>query len=481
MVKQNATAQSTPSRVSSPVSSAGPTGEARASVDIEPGERPSSDIEGRVKSPTPHDDASPAAASPRVSHDSGVSSRNSKEFITSDANDSATRTSIESNGYTGKEKENHVKLESGEIEGPHAEENAQTTSESPPETAKESDDQDPVIAQMEADRKAAESRWQEEMHGYIERIDALQSKLKYLAKDAAESAKKAAASAEPGTVERQLLEKDEKIALLLDEGQKLSKSEFDHRTVIKKLRQQLSENSKSQTETTKKQEKLERDLASSEARAKRAEADEKRANETLSSQMKATRELEAVTSDRNMLSETVDELKAQLARAAARADSAEAKAQSDALEQEKRRATDLEEELASVKIEREISEEKLRREISDLKESIEQEKERARMLETELKNEQSVLESKMEGLRSRAEEASSGVTGDAQAKLLRQIETLQTQYAVASENWQTLEGSLLSRLANVEKERDDVARREGDLRRKIREVVSMVFGYLKAV
>lgn len=94
------------------------------------------------------------------------------------------------------------------------------------------------------------------------------------------------------------------------------------------------------------------------------------------------------------------------------------------------------------------------------------------MLETELKGEQSVLESKMESLRTKAEEASSGAAGESQAKLLRQIETLQTQYAIASENWQTLEGSLLSRLANLEKERDDVAQRESELRRKVREVVS---------
>lgn len=135
---------------------------------------------------------------------------------------------------------------------------------------------------------------------------------------------------------------------------------------------------------------------------------------------------------------------------------------------------ELKEELANARIEREISEEKLRREIKELKEGIEREKERARVLEAELKGEQSILESKMESLRSRAEEVSSSAAGDAQAKLLRQIETLQTQYAVASENWQALEGSLLSRLANVEKERDEIARREGDLRRKARELVRMI-------
>ncbi|PYH44451.1 M protein repeat protein [Aspergillus saccharolyticus JOP 1030-1] len=329
--------------------------------------------------------------------------------------------------------------------------------------------QEKTIAQLQAEHKIAESHWQDEMHGYIERIDALQSKLKYLAKEAAETAKQAATTAEPGSLERQLREKDEKIALLLDEGQKLSKSEMDHRTVIKKLRQQLSDNAKTQSEAKKKTEKLERDLSSAEARAKRAEAAEKRASDLLSSQMKVSREFEALTAERNALSQTVQEMKGQLARAVARAEAAEAKAQSEALEQERRRATQLEEDISSVKIERELTEGKLRREISDLQATIEQEKERARMLEVELKNEQLMLESKMESLRFRAEEASSGVSGDTQVKLLRQIETLQTQYAVASENWQTLEGSLLARLANAEKERDEAARREGEMRRKIRE------------
>ena len=406
-----------------------------------------------------------------MSQDSAVSSRRSQDLVlqtgTSNVEEAA---SADTSNAT------HDTTQKDSASSPEPDQTPAPTislpmTDTPTDSPRTSSDQDKSIAQLQADHKAAESQWQEEMYGYIERIDALQSKLKYLAKEAAESAKKAAATAEPGSVEKQLREKDEKIALLLEEGQKLSKSEMDHRTAIKKLRQQLAENAKAQTESKKKTEKLERDLANAEIRAKRAEAAEKRANDSLSAQTKVSRDLEAATAERNALSQTVQELKGQLARAVSRAEAAEAKAQSEALEQEKRRATQLEEDLASAKIEREITEEKLNREISDLKGTIEQEKERARMLEVELKGEQSALESKMESLRSRAEEASSGVTGDAQAKLLRQIETLQTQYAVASENWQTLEGSLLARLANVEKERDEVARREGEMRRKIREVV----------
>ncbi len=86
-----------------------------------------------------------------------------------------------------------------------------------------------------------------------------------------------------------------------------------------------------------------------------------------------------------------------------------------------------------------------------------------------------MLESRLEAFRARAEEASSGGSGDVQAKLLRQIETLQNQYAIASENWQGIEGSLLSRVAALEKERDDVVKREADVRRKARETVCFFY------
>jgi predicted nucleic acid-binding Zn-ribbon protein len=47
---------------------------------------------------------------------------------------------------------------------------------------------------------------------------------------------------------------------------------------------------------------------------------------------------------------------------------------------------------------------------------------------------------------------------------------LQTQYALARENWQTLESTLNSRVTTLEKERDDISKREADVRKKAREV-----------
>ncbi len=76
----------------------------------------------------------------------------------------------------------------------------------------------------------------------------------------------------------------------------------------------------------------------------------------------------------------------------------------------------------------------------------------------------------MEIFRARTEEVSSSATGDSQAKLLRQIETLQTQYALANENWQGIEGTLTARVAALEKERDEGAQRESAVRKKAREL-----------
>lgn len=328
-----------------------------------------------------------------------------------------------------------------------------------------------AMEQLRTEHEAAELRWQEELHDYVERLDALQSKLQYLTREAAESAKQAVSGAGSGSLEKKISEKDLQIALLMEEGQKLSKTELKHMTTIKKLRSQTVATEKSMAEMKARADKAERDLANSQEKLKRAEAAEKRISEKSNQLTKVERDFDALSADRNTLSITISDLNAQLTRVTARAEAAETKAQNDTSEQEKRQIIELKDDLTSAKVEREISEEKLRREIRDLKEGVEREKERGRIQEIELRGEQSVLESKLETMRVRAEEVSSGATGDAQAKLLRQIETLQTQYSVASENWQGIEGSLLSRLANVEKERDDIAKREGDLRKKTREAV----------
>ncbi|KAI9851656.1 MAG: hypothetical protein M1838_003125 [Thelocarpon superellum] len=327
-----------------------------------------------------------------------------------------------------------------------------------------------LLAQLGADHEAAELRRQQEMHEYIERIDALQAKLQYLSREAVDSARTAAAVAPPGSLEKKVAEKDEQIALLMEEGQKLSKSELKYTTTIKKLRSAAKEEEKKRQEAQRSSQMSEKETADLRHRLRLSEQAEKRLNERLKLLLKVDKELEGVKADRDSTLSTVSTLQSQLAESKAEAAEAATRAQTGALEAERRLVQDLRDDLSNAKIEKELAEERVRAELRAFKEKAEREKEQARATEIELRGEQAMLESKMEVLRARAEEVSMGATGDAQAKLLRQIETLQTQYAVASENWQGIEASLLTRVTNLEKDKDELTRKESETRRKAREV-----------
>ena len=329
-----------------------------------------------------------------------------------------------------------------------------------------------VIEQMKADHETAELRRQEETHTYLEQIDALQAKLQYLTKEAAEIAKNASALAKPGSLEQKVAAKDEKIALLIEEGQKLSQTELKHMSIIKRLRAKASEDEKAVAESKRMADKYEKVAREAREKANRAESAEKRATDKVKSLTRIEKELETVRADRDSKDLLIQDLQIQLSQATSAAKEAEVKANAEALESERRRATDLADELTSAKTEKELAEKQHQYGLRQLREKAEREKERARVAEIERQGELNILESRLEAYRARAEEASAGQTGDVQAKLLRQIETLQNQYAVASENWQGIEGSLLTRVTALEKERDDIAKREADVRRKAREMVS---------
>lgn len=329
-----------------------------------------------------------------------------------------------------------------------------------------------VIEQLRSDHEAAELRRQEETHTYLEQIDAMQSKLQYLTKEAAEIAKSSSAEAKPGSVEHKIATKDEKIALLIEEGQKLSQTELKHMSIIKRLRAKAGEDDRAVAESKRTIEKYHQAAKEAQDRAKRAELAEKRAAERVKLLSRVEKDLGSARADRDAKDTLIQDLQVQLSQATSAAKEAEVKANAEALKSEKRRAADLADELSTIKAEKELAEKQYLNELRELREKAEREKERARVAEIERQGEQNILESRLEAYRARAEEASAGQGGDVQAKLLRQIETLQNQYAVASENWQGIEGSLLSRVTALEKDRDDIARREADIRRKARETVS---------
>ncbi|KAF2401363.1 hypothetical protein EJ06DRAFT_475551, partial [Trichodelitschia bisporula] len=323
----------------------------------------------------------------------------------------------------------------------------------------------------EAHDEAARN-YQEELHSHLERIDALQSKLAYLASSASASARTAMQEASPGTLEKRLAEKDEKIAQLLEEGQKLSKSEMLHLATIRKLKSRAQEVEQSNTQLKNKLDKAERDSLEHKERGREAEARENTLLDKIKTLTKAEHEVESLRRDNDLATKEIAQLRRQLADSARRAEDAEHKAQAEKAEQQMRIIAELNDELSNARIEKRLVEDRAKAEVKEIRDEAARQQERVRLSEVQLRGEIHNLEAKLELLRVQTEEVSSSSTSDSQAKLLRQIETLQTQYAVASENWQGIEGMLNSRLAALEKERDEIAKREADVRKKAREVNS---------
>ena len=333
-------------------------------------------------------------------------------------------------------------------------------------------DQDLRVLAMRIEHEKNMVDMQEEVNGYLERIDAMQRNLQLLTKETIQNAKSTKSDVEATSQQKVLAEKDERIALLIEEGSKLAKNELQFRNTIKKLRLQTTSMTKDQDAMRLKIEKAESLTAISESKLRKVEIEASSTKSQLAELMKSATDLDAITKERDALTATLAEVRSQLSRSNKRAEEAEAKASTEKVEVERRKVVELEESLEDIKIEQQLERDKSKKAIEDLTQALSLEKEQGRVMETEMLAEQAALESKLESFRLRAEKASTGDQTDSQAKLLRQIETLQSQYTTATQNWQGIENTLLSRITAIEAERDDTVSHEADLRRKLREATS---------
>ncbi|KAI9883220.1 MAG: hypothetical protein M1823_005013 [Watsoniomyces obsoletus] len=336
--------------------------------------------------------------------------------------------------------------------------------------AKSTEEYEALLAQLRSDYEVSEIRRQEEVHAYSERIDALQSKLHYLTTEIVENAQHRISSSPAGGLERKVAQQEEKIALLLKEGEQLSATELRHTTIIKKLRTRITQDDKDLTEAHRKLDRSEKLNSELKQKLKRAESAEKAAKDKLRMTSKLEKEVETLRAENDSKDTRISLLRAELAQVKERVDEDEQKQQGAALETERMIAAELREELSNVKLEHELAQTRAATEIGELKTAVQREKERVKATEAELRREQALSETKVEALRARAEEAAMGPSGDGQAKLIRQFETLQTQYAVSSENWQRIEESLMARVTSLEKERDELSKKENDVRQKARKL-----------
>ena len=333
------------------------------------------------------------------------------------------------------------------------------------------------ISRMREEHEEAEKRRQNEMHAYLEKIDALQSKLQYLAKETVAAAKESNASTTttPDSADKKLAEKDERIALLMEEGERLSKTELRHFQTIKKLRVKRTDDEKTANDIRKRLDRASRAENDLKQKLRKAETAERQANEKTRQISAIEKQVDELRVDRENAAELVRSLTTQLKEAKERAERAEKEAVRRADEEGKGKVAALENEVEDARIEKKLAEERAQAEVRKAREDAESQKQRFGVRELELKNEIAALDAKVEAMRSRAEEAASTESGggsfggEGNVALLRQVETLQRQYAVAKENWEVIEGSLGSQAAVLEKERDGMARREGDARKRARE------------
>ncbi|CAJ2513366.1 Uu.00g014850.m01.CDS01 [Anthostomella pinea] len=342
----------------------------------------------------------------------------------------------------------------------------------PGTTSSTSDLYEQRIAGLEKSLEDTQAQHQEELHGHVERVDALQAKLQYLAREASQAARNAAASAPAGGMEKKVAEKDEQIAQLMEEGQKLATTEQKHRSIIKKLRNQLALSEKESNEQKIWRQKAENEMGSLRKRVSQLNELDKSNEEAQKVTSQLRRDLDRLRSEGASKDSVISELKVQLQEESDQARSLAAKVNDQLREAGQQRVKELEDSVAALEVEKGLMADRAKLQATELREKADRASERARAVELELKGEVQVLESKLETLRARAEEASSGAAGDAQAKLLRQIETLQTQYSIASDNWQGIEASLVARATSLERERDEALRRESEMRRKARETAT---------
>ena len=328
------------------------------------------------------------------------------------------------------------------------------------------------LQQARSDYENVEARRQDEVHDYLERIDSLQSKLQYLAKEASEAARKAITDSEDDTSAKKIAEKEEKIALLLEEGSKLSKTEVTQLGIIRNLRAEKAEQANSIADLKRKlalQEGIGRDRA---FEVLRLEGEKKEALGKAAVVPSLEAELACSKTALTDKDERIRKLERDVQEANARADDEEKHRNAEALDIERATSSSLRDEVTMLKNDLTANRDHAKLEQTRMEGELTVANERHQATETALRNELLTLESRLEVLRAKTEETNaSGPSGSA-TKLMRQVEVLQRQYSVASENWQGIEVSLQSRIAALEKERDESTKHENNARRKARELGS---------
>lgn len=246
------------------------------------------------------------------------------------------------------------------------------------------------LAQLRQENAEAEKQRQEEMLANLERIDALQAKLQYLAKETVAAAKEANTNSQATSQERKLAEKDERIALLMQEGEKLSKVEMRQGAAIKKMRLKTQQDEKAMADFRNRLARLEDSESDLKQRLMRSEQMEKQSAEHVKRYSNLEKDLENHKSELVSSNATIASLRSQLLEAERKAEEAENKAKESVVQADTNKLSAIQEQLEDAKLEKKLADDKWSAEVKRITEEARQQREQANSRESELANEISV-------------------------------------------------------------------------------------------
>lgn len=252
------------------------------------------------------------------------------------------------------------------------------------------DELERIISRLQEDLVICETRRQEETYAASERIDALEEKIRYLARESADASRHRGNLIPAGGLEKKLAEREEKIALLLEEGENLSKNELRLQNTIKKLRAKAQDDERIAADTKRKAEKAEKDITAAKEEARRAHEAEKMAQQRVKILNKVESEVEILRRERDASKGIMAELKEKTEAMRRRAEEAENKVQTEALENEQKTTVVLRAHIEHLQSEAALVENRFRAEINNLRNKMERQAEQSRLREAELTAEQAV-------------------------------------------------------------------------------------------
>src|SRR5690606_16102447 len=119
-------------------------------------------------------------------------------------------------------------------------------------------------------------------------------------------------STDSSALQKKLTQAEEKVTLLIEEGERMSKRELQLNTAIKRLRTKVQEEEKVSGDAKKKLEKLEKENADLKDKAKKGAEDQKKLTETTKTLNKLESEFGKILQDRDKAKAELEETKAKL-------------------------------------------------------------------------------------------------------------------------------------------------------------------------